>query len=357
MVRLMINIDTEEEGLFNGSYPMRDWRLGHLAELPRLQAIFDKYGVQPTYQVTTPVIMDRTGSAHIERFLKEDRCDVGGHLHPWATAPFAGLPADDAHSMPCMLPPDLVRDKLLTLTQQIRDRFGIQPVAYRSGRYGSSAAHTPFLVEAGYRVETSVCPFISHAAWGGPDYFHAPISPYWLGTRSMLEPQRSGDLLCVPISAGFSTPNFERAARLHRRLSQPGLRRLRLIGLLHRLRLLRLIRLNPEMSGLADMIRLCRALLRRGTDVLHLTFHSSNIGIGGTPYVPDRRSRDAFLARLAGVLDFLVNEQGVRPITARGYYEIASGHCVIGETGQTASVPAAAEWAPARGGVLCMSAG
>jgi len=334
MVRLMVNIDTEEEGLFNGSYPTRDWRLGHLAELPRLQAIFDQYGVQPTYQVTTPVIMDRLGSAHLERFLKEGRSDIGGHLHPWATAPSDGLPADDAHSMPCMLPPDLVRDKLRTLTQQIRDRFGVQPVAYRSGRYGSSAAHTPLLVKAGYRVETSVCPFISHASWGGPDYFDAPLHPYWLGTRSLLEPQPGGDLLCVPISAGFNTAHFERAACLYRRLAQPMVRRLRLIGLLYRLRLLRLIRLNPEMTSLADMIRLCRALLRRETEMLHLTFHSSNIGIGGTPYVPDRRSRDAFLARLSGVLDFLVNKQGVQPVTARDYYRIASRRFGMPVTGQ-----------------------
>lgn len=321
MARLMVNIDTEEEGLFGDDYPTRDWRLGHLAELPRLQAVFDRFGVQPTYQVTTPVIMDRIGSEHLARFLEQGRCDIGGHLHPWVTEPFDGLPADAAHSMPCMLAPPLVRRKLATLTRQILDRFGVQPVAYRSGRYGSSASHTPLLLEMGYRVETSVCPFISHAAYGGPDYFTAPLSPYWLGERSMLEPEMSGDLLCVPISAGFNLADFERASRIYSRLSRPGLRRLRLIGVLHRLRLLRLVRLNPEMTGLKDMICLCRRLLKRGTELIHLTFHSSNIGIGGTPYVPDGAARDAFLGRLTGVLDFLVNQHGTKPVTARGYYE------------------------------------
>lgn len=322
MARLMVNIDTEEEGLFRGHYPTRAWSLGHLAELPRLQGVFDRFGVRPTYQVTTPVIMDRIGSGHLERFLAEGRCDVGGHLHPWVTEPLAGLPADDAHSMPCMLAPALVRAKLITLTRQIRERFGVQPIAYRSGRYGSSAAHTPFLLELGYRVETSVCPFVSHTPFGGPDYFDAPLAPYWLGNESMLEPEPSGRLLCVPISAGFGSPDFETARRLYRRLGRTRLRHLRLVGLLHRLRLLRLIRLNPEMTGLHDMIRLCRALLRRGTELFHLTFHSSNIGIGGTPYVPDREARDAFLDRLSGVLDFLVNENGLRPVTAREYYDL-----------------------------------
>ncbi len=322
MARLMVNIDTEEEGLFNGQYPTRNWRLGHLAELPRLQAIFDRYGVRPTYQVTTPVVMDRAGSRHIERFFADGRCDIGGHLHPWVTEPLGGLPADDAHSMPCMLPPDLVGKKLSTLTRQIRDRFGVQPVAYRSGRYGSSAAHTDVLLECGYGVETSVCPFVSHAAFGGPDYFDAPLKPYWLGTDDMLAPQPIGRLLCVPISAGFTSRHFEYAARLYRSLARTPLRRLRLIGLLYRLRVLRLVRLNPELAGLGDMISLCRALLRRGTEVFHLTFHSSNIGVGGTPYVPDQEARDAFLGRLTGVLDFLVARQGVRPTTAREYYEL-----------------------------------
>ncbi|MGQ9650479.1 MAG: hypothetical protein ACUVXJ_10240 [Phycisphaerae bacterium] len=324
MTRLMVNIDTEEEGLFRGRYPTREWCLGHLAELPRLQAIFDRFGMRPTYQVTTPVILDPIGSAYLERFLEEGRCDIGGHLHPWVTEPLAGLPADDAHSMPCMLAPALVRAKLITLTRQIRERFGVQPIAYRSGRYGSSAAHTPFLLELGYRVETSVCPFVSHAPFGGPDYFDAPLTPYWLGSESMLEPEPSGQLLCVPISAGFSSPDFGRMGRLYRRLARTRLRHLRLVGLLHRLRLVRLIRLNPEMTSLDDMILLCRALLRRGAELLHLTFHSSNIGIGGTPYVPDRGARDAFLDRLSGVLDFLVNDSGVRPVTAREYHDLVS---------------------------------
>ncbi len=322
MARLMVNIDTEEEGLFSGRYPTRDWSLGHLAELPRLQEIFDRFGVRPTYQVTTPVIADRVGGGHLQRFLEEGRCDIGGHLHPWVTEPLADLPADDAHSMPCMLATDLVRSKLTTLTRQIRERFGVQPIAYRSGRYGSSAMHTPLLLELGYRVETSVCPFVSHTPFGGPDYFDAPLNPYWLGSESMLEPKPTGELLCVPISAGFSTPNFERAGRLYRRLARTQLRHLRLVGLLYRMRLLRLIRLNPELTSLDDMIRLCRALLRRGTELYHLTFHSSNIGIGGTPYVPDRRARDAFLDRLSGVLDFLVNENDVLPVTAREYYDL-----------------------------------
>ncbi|NLX12128.1 MAG: hypothetical protein GXY44_00530 [Phycisphaerales bacterium] len=332
MAYLLINIDTEEEGLFGACYPRDDWRLGHLTELPRLQDIFDRFGVRPTYQVTTPVVQDRVGSAYLQEYLDAGRCDIGGHLHPWATEPYAE-PADAAHSMPCLLPLDSVRRKLTTLTQQIHDRFGIQPVTYRSGRYGSAAMHTPILLKLGYRVETSVCPFVSHTEYDGPDYTHAPLEPYWLGEQDMLERQSEGRLLCVPISAGFNVRHFRLAGRIHEILRRRPYSRLHMIGILYRLGVLRLIRLNPEMTSLDDLLRLCRAKVRRGDDLFHLTFHSSNIGIGGTPYVPTPEARDAFLDRLRGVLDYLVNTCGIVPVTSREYYEIftRSVRCAIDE--------------------------
>jgi len=200
MPHLLVSIDTEEEGLFGSHYPTGNWQVGHLAELPRLQSLLDRFGVRPTYQVTTPVVRDRLGSGYLKQFLDEGRCDIGAHLHPWATEPVAE-PADHAHSMPCMLPIETVRRKLTTLTRQIRERFGIQPVTYRSGRYGSAARHTPVLLELGYRIETSVCPFVSHADVGGPDYFNAPWQPYGLGEKDMLTPEP--DAAC---SASRSVP-------------------------------------------------------------------------------------------------------------------------------------------------------
>ena len=323
MAFLLVNIDTEEEGLWSGAFPTSGWKLDHLAELPRLQSIFDRHRVRPSYQLSSPVINDRRGSDLLANFLAEGRCDIGAHPHPWSTEPIAH-PANRAHSMPCQLPLDQVRRQLTTITQLIRDRFNLQPVTYRSGRYGSAAEHTPLLIELGYRVETSVCPLVSHASDGGPDYFWAPFSPYWLGDQSMLEPQPAGQLLSVPISAGFNTPWFESARRLHGRLSKTPFRRLHLIGILHRLRLLQLIRLNPELSSLSEMKALCRSLNRRKTAVYHLTFHSSDIGVGGTPYVPTCEARDAFLSRLEGILDFLVNGLHAQPVTSREYYAI---HC------------------------------
>lgn len=321
MAYLLVNIDTEEEGLWSDTFPTSDWRLDHLAELPRLQSIFDRYGVRPSYQLSSPVVNDPRGSDLLQHFLAEGRCDIGAHPHPWSTEPIA-RPADGDHSMPCQLPMELVRRQLQTITRQIQDRFGIQPVTYRSGRYGSAAEHTPLLVGLGYRVETSVCPLVTHAGHGGPDYFDAPFSAYWLGEKSMIKPRLTGQLLSVPISAGFNVRWFEPARRLHRVLSRPPFPRFHAIGILYRMGLLRLTRLNPELNSLSEMKALCRAMARRSADVYHLTFHSSDIGVGGTPYVPTREARDGFLLRLECILDYLVHELRVQPVTSREYHEI-----------------------------------
>ena len=126
----------------------------------------------------------------------------------------------------------------------------------------------------------------------------------------------------APISAGFNIRSFRLAGHIHKTLCRQPFSRLHAVGILYRLGLLRLIRLNPEMTSLGDMLRLCRAKHQRGDDLFHLTFHSSNIGIGGTPYVPTREARDAFMDRLRGVLDYLVNTCGIEPVTSREYYEI-----------------------------------
>jgi hypothetical protein len=332
MAYLLVNIDTEEEGLWSGTLPTSNWKLDHLAELPRMQSIFDRYGVRPSYQLTSPVINDPRGGDLLQHLFAEGRCDIGAHPHPWSTEPIA-CPADGGHSMPCQLPLELVRRQLDTITQEIQDRFDVQPVTYRSGRYGSAAEHTPLLVELGYRIETSVCPLVTHAGHGGPDYFDAPFAAYWLGDRSMVEPQATGELLSVPISAGFNIRWFEWARRLHGVLSRPPFSRLHAIGTLYQLGLLRLARLNPELSSLSEMKALCQAMARRDADVYHLTFHSSDIGVGGTPYVPTRKARDEFLLRLEGILDFMIHELRARPVTSREYYEVyRRAHGPLAET-------------------------
>ena len=87
-------------------------------------------------------------------------------------------------------------------------------------------------------------------------------------------------------------------ADLHPLLEQPALAWLRPVALASRSRLLERLRLTPEGYTLAEMMRLTRALLRRGQRTFVLSFHSPSIEPGHTPYVRDAADLEAFLDRL-----------------------------------------------------------
>jgi hypothetical protein len=85
---LLVTIDTEEEGLWGGTYRSTGNTVKNLRGLPRLQELCDEFGVRPTYLVDTPVVEDDYGSGLLATYQAEGRAEIGGHLHPWCTAPF-----------------------------------------------------------------------------------------------------------------------------------------------------------------------------------------------------------------------------------------------------------------------------
>ena len=66
--------------------------------------------------------------------------EVGAHLHPWTTPPFAEQPGlrqnDNVHAFPCELDPELLLAKLETLTAQVAEAAGARPTSFRAGRFG-----------------------------------------------------------------------------------------------------------------------------------------------------------------------------------------------------------------------------
>jgi len=82
-----------------------------------------------------------------------------------------------------------------------------------------------------------------------------------------------------------------RGANLYSVLSSPCGMTLHLPGIAARLGLLERIRLSPEGHSLDDMRRLTRAALARGQRFFMLTYHSSSLLPGATPYVRDAADR------------------------------------------------------------------
>ena len=304
--RLVVVIDTEEE--FDWARPLAraNVAVSNIAEQPRAQALFRPRGVVPTYVVDYPVAADADSAAVMRGFADGGEAVIGAHLHPWVTPPDREA-VTPVNSYAGNLPADLERAKMERLTDAIETATGVRPSVYKAGRYGFGPNTARLLAELGYEVDTSMVAHSAFTADGGPDYTRVAGQPAWLAGP--------GEILELPLTAGFAGVARAAGARAFPRLTGPWATRLRLPGVLARSRVLEKIRLSPEGTTLAEMKRLTTALLADGQRVFCLAYHSSTLLPGGSPYAATPGDVTAFLDRIAGYLDFFLEEIGGVPAT------------------------------------------
>jgi len=312
--KLIVTIDTEEEGLWSNRFSGYDNPVKNLAGIPAFQAICDRHGVRPTYLVNTPVVSNEKDSAVLDDILRDGRCEIGCHIHPWNTPPEEDDIASE-RSYLCNLPVGLQRKKLATVTAQIEQRFGIRPTSFRAGRYGLDDKGAAILKELGYIVDSSVCPYMDYSDDGGPDFRTATWRPYFVGNK-LLEPSLTcTELVEVPVSFGFNWTNFATAHRVDEFLSGPAMRRFRLKGVLERIGVLRKIKFSPEKSDSKRLSTLASAYTRQAAPCIVMMFHSSSLVPGLSPYVPDPAALGSFLRTIDETFAYCLNTLGMRGAT------------------------------------------
>ncbi|MBE0653874.1 MAG: hypothetical protein IH594_08755, partial [Bacteroidales bacterium] len=158
-MKFIITIDTEGDNQWDHG---RDLTVENIKFVPRFQALCEKYGIKPTYLVTSEVCQDVFAKGLFTEYLSEGLAEVGAHLHSWTTPPFLqrdGFRKNDAsHAFASELPYDLLNDKIATLTEQITASFGQRPTSFRSGRYGFNGNVAKSLIANSYVVDSSVTP-------------------------------------------------------------------------------------------------------------------------------------------------------------------------------------------------------
>ena len=195
--------------------------------------------------------------------------------------------------MPSTCRSTLFEQKIETLTTSLTEAFGCHPYSYRAGRWGVNGAHLQILANAGYRVDSSVRPFYVDKDFS---YQQALTRPYWPSFDDVLKIDESQQsLLEVPTSSGFDRTNFEFLNALHTKLSTAPLNRMRLIGILWLLRILRKITVTPEGHEADDICRCIDACIARGDRIVNMFFHSSDLLPGCTPYVQSAADIQRFL--------------------------------------------------------------
>jgi hypothetical protein len=281
-VLVIVSIDTEEDNWHRSPY---DVTVENIDELRRLAAFFERLGVRPTYFTTYRVATDPRAADLMREVGDGSRGEIAAHLHPWNTPPVAEALVP-RNSMLNNLPAALQLAKVQRLTRALEEAFDRAPTAFRAGRYGFGRDTVAALLCSGYRVDSSVTPFMSwEEVDEGPTFVGAPLQAYRVAPgQDVTWPAPGGELIELPLSCGFDRNPFRLWSRIRGVLDLRPLRPLRLVGLSARLGLFKRIVLSPELASVADMLALSRRLLEEGVRHLHVSWHSPSLKAGLTPY-------------------------------------------------------------------------
>ncbi len=302
-VLLIVSIDTEEDNWYRSR---RAVTLENIGELRRLAMFFERLGVRPTYFTTYQVAVEPRASALLGEVVEGSTGEIGAHLHPWNTPPKteAFVPRN---SMLNNLPADLQLAKLRRLTAVLEETFGAPPRAFRAGRYGLGRDTVGALLRCGYRVDSSVTPFVNWEGLdGGPTFFNAPVHAYRLAPdRDVTEAARDGELLEIPLSCGFGRGPVRLWHPARRLLGAAPLRGLRLAGEAVLTGLFKRVILSPELASAPEMLALSRRLLEQGVRHLQLSWHSPSLTPGLSPYAATATDVASLYASVEAYLDGL----------------------------------------------------
>jgi len=310
-MKLVISIDVEEEGLFSGQYPRTPPGVSNVANLQRLKFIPREFGFPLTLLVTYQVARDAAARRVLEYWRDHYGTEIGAHLHPWNTPPFADLSEPEPVRSE-KIPPPILREKLANLVGGIQENLGVTPRSFRMGRFDWGPRLLSLLPEMGFKVDSSMVPLTQKV--GGPQHFLAPADPFRLQVRGHSgSPLVEAPLTMVPVFAG--TP------RLIYRLSGalPGD-----WGELIRSRFPYVLAagIHPVWYPLPSMRLAARLHRRRGGRVLNMFFHSSELAVGGTPQFPNEAAVARLIAKIRAFLIWLRSTGPVQGVTLSELYEM-----------------------------------
>lgn len=291
---LTVVIDTEEEFDWDAPFDRASTSVDNIGSQHLAQEAFNAAGIVPTYAIDYPVATTAASIAVLKPWLQSGQCEIGAHLHPWVNPPDEEA-VSPRNSFACNLPADLMRRKLALLRDAIATNFGAPPLVYKAGRYGIGPETPQILRDLGFIGDASVVPHLDSTDKEGPDFRALPDRPF-MTDAAIAE---------LPLSVHFAGGLAGFGKHLYPLLSR--FERFRVPGLVARLGLLERLRLSPEDHSFADMRRQTLSALARGHRYFMLTYHSSSLMPGGSPYARDERARDALVGTLTNYIEFFTS--------------------------------------------------
>lgn len=310
---LMIVMDVEEEFDWRRPQPGVDWDFNALDGMKTFQSAMTNLGMPVCLLVDYLVATIPEAADAFRGWVETGEVEIGSQLHCWITPPH--VETDPAlTSFQCNLESELERKKIATITETIESHIGSRPQVFRAGRYGFGPATAEILKEMGYKVDISIMPNSSYRfEGGGPDATRVPDFPFWLDAeRTLLE---------IPVTrgviGGWKNGFYRRPWRV---FDSPLSRSLMLPAVLARLGILERITLSPEGQSYEDMVRLVEEQLNWNKSVFCISFHSSSLTPGGSPFVGSDQDVAELIDRTARLVDYLTKTHDFVPSTPISYY-------------------------------------
>ena len=271
----------------------------NLAAVAQVQRLCERFGIQPTYLLAYPVFEEAD-------FFEKlgDRAELGCLLQPWTTPPYEASEDRLRRVSVEGLSSSAVADKIAGLTEGFIDRFGYAPRCHRSAGAGLDGAALQALERLGYRVDSTITPFIDQRPKGGTDWRMAPEVPYF-PDRQRPHLRGASPVLEVPLTVGWDTPMPDVLAR--------GLTRAPASVRAWLSRGAALRALDPLQADIDDLRTLSGVLIDRGLPVINLSLDSWALTAETCGRSPERCK--ALLPTLEELLRYLVDQLRLTPRT------------------------------------------
>lgn len=299
MKYFIITVDTEGDNLW-------EYKEGEVIQtrnaefIPCFQQLCMKYGFKPVYLTNFEMANSQLFVNNAKEWVDQGNCEIGLHLHAWNNPPIVELKGP-YHGNPYLVEysEEVMRAKFKTLYELLSEKFGVNPVTHRAGRWAMDARYFKILREFGIKVDCSFTPGVSwKMAKGktqdGSDYTNVPHTIQWM--KGVLE---------VPATLR-RFHNWRNGSFKHRVKSL-------LLG--------EDVWLRPAMSNFASMKKVLDIVSKEdNVDFVEFMIHSSELMPGGSPYFKTTEDVEREYRTMDQFFNYAA-QKGYRGITLANYYD------------------------------------
>lgn len=277
---IIMTVDTEGDDLWNWK-PGKSIETNNSMYIEPFQNLCEKYNIPPVYLINYEMIMSDSFVEFVKEKAQQGKCEIGMHLHAWNSPPVVKLKSEyGGNPYITEFSREDIFEKHKYLKQLIIDRIGINPIAYRAGRWATNDDLFDVLEELGFLVDCSVTPGINHKAPG------ATVKSSNSYRNERYTPQKLRETLWeMPMTT-----------EIRRSIKGKGIYR----------KVVNLLRgeekwLRPALQTAEEMLDLIDDMIDKGVPYLMFMIHSSELMPGGSPYCSTEEEVSEYLGKLENV--------------------------------------------------------